>query len=272
MQSSYKINKYGKVYLVGAGPGDPDLITVKGLKALQKADVVVYDRLAIPDLLHEVAGHAELIYVGKIPGRVCASQQNINEILLQKAREGKTIVRLKGGDPFVFGRGGEEARFLNSHGIEFELVPGISSALSAPMFAGIPLTYRNLSRSFTVVTGHVQQSGNPDLDWERLAGEETLVVLMGMRNLNHIAHQLMVHGKAPETPAAVIHKATYADQTVITGTLVGISEKAVHISSPSVIVFGEVVLMSDELDWFAGSGHTRDQLNGFPAEKSLELP
>lgn len=254
-------NNYGTVYLTGAGPGDPDLITVKGLKALQKADVVVYDRLAVPDLLNEVPENAELIYVGKKPGRASASQDQINKVLLQKALEGKSVVRLKGGDPFIFGRGGEEARFLAGRGIKFELIPGISSALSAPMYAGIPLTYRNLSRSFTVITGHVSHPDELSHDWQRLAGEDTLVVLMGMRNLNHIAHQLMLHGKAPETPIGIIHKATYSDQETVIDTLIGVSEKATNLSSPSVIVIGEVVLMADEIAWFSESEDIHDHLS-----------
>ncbi|MEX1135933.1 MAG: uroporphyrinogen-III C-methyltransferase [Balneolales bacterium] len=259
MRRQSSIKGYGKVYLTGAGPGDPDLITVKGLKTLQKADVVVYDRLAVPDLLNEVSAKAELIYVGKKPGRASASQEQINEVLLQKAVEGKTVVRLKGGDPFIFGRGGEEARHLASHGVDFEVIPGISSALSAPMFAGIPLTYRNLSRSFTVITGHVRKSDELKHDWDRLAGEDTLVVLMGMSNLNHIAHQLMLHGKAPETPVGIIHKATYADQETVIDTLVGVSEKSIHITSPSVIVIGEVVLLANEIAWFGKSENKRGQ-------------
>ncbi|MEX1121623.1 MAG: uroporphyrinogen-III C-methyltransferase [Balneolales bacterium] len=253
-------NNYGKVYLTGAGPGDPDLITVKGLKTLQKADVVVYDRLAVPELLKEVPAKAELIYVGKKPGKASASQEQINEVLLQKAVEGKTVVRLKGGDPFVYGRGGEEARYLKRHGVSFELIPGISSALSAPMYAGIPLTYRNLSRTFTVITGHLQKPEELDHDWERLAGEETLVVLMGMRNLKHIANQLILHGKAPETPVGIVHKATYIDQQTLTDTLKGVAEKAIDLNSPSVIVIGEVVKLADELEWFGKSvGEQPDQ-------------
>ncbi|MEX0685402.1 MAG: uroporphyrinogen-III C-methyltransferase [Balneolales bacterium] len=263
-----KISALGKVYLVGAGPGDPELITVKGLKTLQEADVIVYDRLAVPDLLDEAPEHAELIYVGKKPGRVSASQNQINYILLQKALEGKTVVRLKGGDPFIFGRGGEEARYLADHGVVFELVPGISSALAAPMFAGIPLTYRNVSRSFTVITGHVQKNEEYKPDWKHLAGQDTLVVLMGMSNLAHIAHQLILHGKAPETPVAIIHKATYPDQKTVTDTLIGIAEKVKKLASPSAIVIGEVVLMAEDIAWFGQKEQLQQDLNLHPLKKT----
>lgn len=240
----------GTVYITGAGPGDPDLITLKGKKALQRADVVVYDRLANPELLGWTPTRSEHIYVGKRPDKPSVSQGQINRILVAKALEGKTVVRLKGGDPFVFGRGAEECEVLRSHGIPFEIIPGISSALSAPAYAGIPVTHRSVSRSFTVVTGHTLASSDPFENWENLAGADTLVVLMGLRNLPAIADRLQSFGKPADTPVAVIAQASRPEQSVHTGTLADIAKSVTHLSSPATIVIGELARMHEQLAWF----------------------
>lgn len=239
----------GKVYLIGAGPGDPGLITVKGLTYLRQADVVLYDRLVHPQLLDEVAAAAELIDVGKEPKLHRRPQNEINDLLIAKAREGKTVVRLKGGDPFVFGRGGEEAQALAEAGIPFEVVPGVTSAIAVPAYAGIPVTHRDFASTFTVVTGH---TCGPDsrMDWEALPRAGTLVFLMGVRHLPEIVQQLVAHGRALETPVAVIEWGTTTAQVVVTGTLADIAEKSKEIGPPATLVVGEVVKLSEQLTWF----------------------
>ncbi|MEX0721198.1 MAG: uroporphyrinogen-III C-methyltransferase [Balneolaceae bacterium] len=244
-----KIEK-GKVYLVGAGPGDPDLITVKGADALSLADVIVYDRLANPELLDYTSEESEHIYVGKSPGKPSVSQEQINTILVAKAGDGKIVVRLKGGDSFIFGRGGEECEALKANGVAYEVIPGISSALAAPAFAGIPLTHRKAARSFTVVTGHTITGTNAFENWEHLAHADTLVVLMGVNNLAKISELLIRLGKAGCTPVAVIENATYQSQKIVIGTLEDIAEKASHSSPPATIVIGELAAMGNDLAWF----------------------
>lgn len=240
----------GKVYLIGAGPGDPDLITLKGAKALQTADVIVYDRLANTELLSHARDHSEHLYVGKSPDKPSISQEQINRILITKAREGKSVARLKGGDPFVFGRGGEECEALRSEEIPYEVVPGISSALAAPAFTGVPVTHRKEARSFTVVTGHTIKKSNDFENWEHLAFADTLVVLMGMRNLAKIADNLMNHGRDSNTPVVVVEKATYKNQRVAKGNLGNIADKAEELSSPGTIIIGKVAAKSNTLAWF----------------------
>lgn len=240
----------GKVYLVGAGPGDPDLITVRGQKILRKADVVIYDRLANPELLSETPLDSEHIYVGKTGGQPSISQEQINRILVNKAKEGKVVVRLKGGDPFIFGRGGEELQTLTAHHINYDVIPGISSSIAAASFAGIPLTHREYSSSFTVITGHSVTSGNFSECWESLANCETLVILMGFRKLKKITRKLINAGKSPSTPVAVIEKATYKDQKVVLGTLNSIGIRVKDLSTPATIVIGDVVNLGFQLDWF----------------------
>lgn len=242
--------KTGTVYITGAGPGDPDLITLKGKKALQQADVVVYDRLANPELLGWTPARSEHIYVGKRPDKPSVSQDQINRILVAKALEGKTVVRLKGGDPFVFGRGAEECEALRSRSIPFVVIPGISSALSAPAFAGIPVTHRSVSRSFTVVTGHTLASSDPFENWENLAGADTLVILMGLRNLPAIAERLQRYGKPANTPVAVIAHASRPEQRVETGTLADIAEHVTGLVSPATIVIGQLARMHEQIAWF----------------------
>lgn len=240
----------GKAYLIGAGPGDPELITVKGANILKRADIIVYDRLSNPELLALTTDSSEHIYVGKHPGKPSVSQKQINHILVTKAREGKMVARLKGGDPFVFGRGGEECQALRSHNIPFEVVPGISSALAAPAFAGIPVTYRKVARSFTVVTGHTIKNTDPYGNWEHLAYADTLVILMGIKSLPQIAEKLIKYGRKADTPASVIEKATYQSQKVVHGSLETIAQKSKSFSPPGTIVVGKLAAQGDGLAWF----------------------
>ena len=238
----------GKVYLVGGGPGDPELITVKGLALLRRADVVLYDRLVAPELLDEVPATAERIPVGKTPGQHSLTQPEINALLIAKAQTGQVIVRLKGGDPFVFGQGGEECQVLAEAGIPFEVIPGVSSAIAAPAYAGIPVTHREHASQFTVVTGRDRNGGLPD--WENLPRQGTLVFLMGVARLAEITAGLQAHGWSPQTPAAVIQRASTAQQRVALGTLADIAGLAAGFEAPSTIVVGEVVSLSSSIRWF----------------------
>ena len=244
----------GKVYLVGAGPGDPGLITVKGLAYLRRAGVVLYDRLVHPQLLEEALPAAERIDVGKAPAHHRRSQDEINTLLVEKAQAGNLVVRLKGGDPFVFGRGGEECQALAKAGIPFEVVPGVSSAIAAPAYAGIPVTHRDFASAFTMVTGHVWSGHTGDdsigIDWAALPRFGTLVFLMGANHLSEIARQLVAQGYSPETPAAVIQRGTTAAQTVVDGTLANIADRARGLQPPATIVIGEVVNLRQQLAWF----------------------
>jgi uroporphyrin-III C-methyltransferase len=245
---------YGLVSLVGAGPGDPELITVKGLRRLRNADVVVYDALVNPALLRDCRPDALLLFAGKRAGLHARSQSQINALLIDYARAGRAVVRLKGGDPFVFGRGGEEAEALAEAGIAWEVVPGISSAVAVQAYAGIPLTHRAAASSFAVVTGH-EDPERPEtrLGWQALAtGLDTLVVLMGVGRLRSIAAQLISNGKAPETPAAVIEQGTLPEQQTVVGTLATIAEEVERagLSAPATLVVGEVVRLRERLSWF----------------------
>ncbi len=242
----------GTVYLVGAGPGDPGLMTVRGMRALRAADVVVYDRLVHRALLDEAPPWAERIFAGKEPGQPCLPQAAIHEMLVQRAREGKMVVRLKGGDPFVFGRGGEECEALRAAGIRFEVVPGVTSAIAVPAFAGIPVTHREHASAFAVVTGH-QRDGASDLDWSALARIPTLVVLMGLHRLPEIAARLVAHGADPATPAAVVARGTLPEQRLVVGTLRTIAERIQQagIEPPATLVVGAVVHLHETLQWFA---------------------
>lgn len=238
----------GTVSLIGAGPGDPDLITVRGLKRLRRADVVVYDRLVSEALLEEAPEWAERIFVGKAPGRQVMSQEAINALLVARAREGLAVVRLKGGDPFVFGRGGEEALACTEAGVPWEVVPGISSALAAPASAGIPVTHRLVAGNFAVVTAHRADEAEA-LDWEALSRLDTLVILMGVERLPHLTAALLRHGRGPHTPAAIIERATLPDERVLVATLATLADEATRaaISSPATIVIGEVVRVREAL-------------------------
>ena len=244
----------GIVYLVGAGPGDPRLITVKGLECIKKADVLVYDRLASPRLLSYARPGAEMIYAGKSPVRHTLKQDEINSLLLDKAREGKTVTRLKGGDPYVFGRGGEEAEFLHTHNIPFEIIPGITAGIAVPAYAGIPVTHRDFNSSVAFITGNEDPSKeDTSLDWSRIAkGCGTLVFYMGMSNLPHIVEKLTANGLPAETPVAVIRWGTRPEQQTVTGTLADILERAraAKMGHPAIIVVGGVVSLRDKLKWF----------------------
>lgn len=246
--------KRGKVYLVGAGPGDTGLITVKGLNCLRQANVIIYDRLLDERLLDSAPPEAERIYVGKTPRYHTKEQTEINQLLVDKAKEGKTVVRLKGGDPFVLGRGGEEVEALAQNHIPFEVVPGISSAIAVPAYAGIPVTHRRLSSSVTIITGHEGSTkGKSSIAWEKLStGVDTLIFLMGAGNLPQIVRQLVENGRVPSTPIALIKDGTWPHQVTITGTLANIVAKAQssNFSPPAVMVVGEVVKMREKLRWF----------------------
>ncbi len=244
----------GKVYLVGAGPGDPELITLKAARYLAEADVVIYDRLIDNRLLEEVPAKAELIYVGKKAGHHTLKQPEINQLLVNKAKEGKTVVRLKGGDPFLLGRGGEEAEALAENDIPFEVVPGVTSATAVPAYAGIPVTHRSFASSLAIITGHEDPTkGDSSIAWDKLAtGADTLVFLMGMGNLAQIADELIKNGRSPSTPVAVIRDGTTPRQQTIVGTIADIAAKAANsgIESPALIVVGDVVRLRERLSWF----------------------
>ncbi|HZD41968.1 MAG TPA: uroporphyrinogen-III C-methyltransferase, partial [Terriglobales bacterium] len=219
---------------------------------LQRAAVIVYDRLVNPVLLFEASPAAIKIFVGKQTRRHCIAQTEINHILIGYARLGRDVVRLKGGDPFVFGRGGEEAEALADAGIPFELVPGVTSAVAVPAYAGIPLTHRNFASSFAVVTGHQMQDAPLAIDWAKLAtAVDTLVILMGMANLPRIVERLIAHGRSPQTPAAVIRWGTTPQQATVIGRLADIAEKAAFLESPAVIVVGDVASLAQKLTWFS---------------------
>ena len=244
----------GKVYLVGAGPGDPGLLTIKGKECLCEADVVIYDYLANNALLEYAKDEAELIYVGKKGGSHIMRQEEINDLIVDRARSGKMVVRLKGGDPFIFGRGGEEAQELIKAGVNFEVVPGVTSAISVPAYAGIPLTHRDHTSTVAFVTGHEDpHKKRSDIAWDKLStGAGTLVFLMGVGNLLKIAQNLMDHGRSPNTPVAVIRKGTSAEQTTWVanlGNIAGLAEES-RIRPPAIIVVGDVVRLRDELNWF----------------------
>ena len=240
----------GRVALVGAGPGDPGLLTVRGLSLIRAADVIVHDRLVNPALLDE-APAAERIDVGKQPGAHTVSQAEINAILIAQARRGRLVVRLKGGDPFVFGRGGEEALALRRAGVPVEVVPGVSSAVAGPAAAGIPITHRRLAASFAVVTGQEDETKTrPSVDWAALAtAVDTLVVLMGSRALAEIARTLIAHGRAGETPVALIHDATTPRQVTLETTLAALADPATAptLPAPMIAVIGEVVSLRASL-------------------------
>ncbi|MBI1993403.1 MAG: uroporphyrinogen-III C-methyltransferase [Deltaproteobacteria bacterium] len=243
--------KKGKVYLVGAGPGDPGLMTVRGLELLRRAEVVVYDRLVNPVLLEEAPSAALRLFVGKGSGFHTLPQEQINGILIAQARLGSLVVRLKGGDPFIFGRGGEEAEALLAAGVPFEVVPGVSSAVAVPAYAGIPLTHRELSSSFAVITGHEACKAEPSVDWARLStAVDTLVILMGLKNFPLIVGKLLAHGRSPATPVALIRWGTTEEQQTVVGTLADIIDKAAVLQPPVVVVVGEVVALRDRLHWF----------------------
>ncbi len=262
----------GKVYLVGAGPGDPELITVRGLRLLRQAEVVVYDRLIPAALLDEAPAEAERIYVGKRPGCHTISQEAINALLVEKARAGKCVVRLKGGDPFVLGRGGEEALALARAGVPFEVVPGVTSATAVPAFAGIPVTHRGLSTAFAVVTGHRAGDAEDDVDWSVYAQVPTLVILMGMKRARRICQALIAAGRPPHTPAAVISWGTTEAQRAVRTTLARLPDaiKEAKLVSPGILVVGEVAALADVLAWFEPAGKSVELAHHSSGEKRIE--
>ncbi|WP_239615192.1 uroporphyrinogen-III C-methyltransferase [Cohnella mopanensis] len=243
----------GKVYLVGAGPGDPKLITVRGLEALKRSDVVVFDRLAGPQLLNHAKPDAERIYVGKLPDRHTMKQEDINQLLVDLALQGKTVIRLKGGDPTVFGRVGEEADLLQKNGIIYEIIPGITSAIAVPAYAGIPVTHRDWASSFSVITGHESPDKlDHSIYWDKVTNATgTLVFLMGVAKIAYISEQLIKHGRSPETPVALVQWGTRAEQKTVVGTLSDIDErvKAANLKPPAVIIVGDVVRQRETLSW-----------------------
>lgn len=247
----------GKAYLVGGGPGRADLITVRGLKILRQAEVVLYDRLIAQELLQEVPPSAELIFVGKGPDRHIMSQEEINRLLVERVKAGQQVVRLKGGDPFVFGRGGEELLALAEAGLPFEVVPGVSSILAAPAYAGIPVTHRGLVTSFAVVTGHEDPTKPESItDWTALARIPTLIILMAVKHIADICAELIKAGRAAATPAAIISWATTDYQQVQRATLSTLPEviETHQLPTPAVIVIGEVAALADQLAWFQADG------------------
>lgn len=268
-----------KVYLIGAGPGDPGLLTLKGKAVLEMADVVVYDALANEALLNHARPDAERIYVGKVAGNHALPQDQINQLIIDKAKEGKVVARLKGGDPYIFGRGGEEAEELLDAGVPFEEVPGISSTIAGPAYAGIPLTHRSFASSVTLITGHEDPSKPGSVhNWDALArSASTLVFVMGMKNLPEIAKNLMAAGLPADTPAALVHWGTTARHRSLAATIATLPEEAVKQSftNPSVIVVGGVVSLRDRLNWFEqkpllGKGvvvtRAREQASGLAAQ------
>lgn len=245
----------GKAYLVGAGPGDPELITRKGLRLLQSADVVIYDRLIPPELLAETRADAELVDAGKQPTKHRLSQEEINETLLDRALKGNIVVRLKGGDPLLFGRGGEEALACRKYGITFEIVPGVSSAYAAPAYAGIPLTHRHVSSSVTMITGHEDPSKRESsINYQALAKiGGTIVILMGVKRLPEIAAKLIENGLESDTPAAIVEWGTTRHQRSFVGTLATIADSAHknHVQPPAIVILGDVVRLRQEgMQWF----------------------
>ena len=247
-------DKTGTVYLIGAGPGDPGLLTIKAKDCIEHADVVVYDYLASPFLLDYARSDAQIIYVGKKGGDHTLSQDKINLLLVDKAKQGFDVARLKGGDPFVFGRGGEEAQMLLSHGVPYEVIPGVTSAIAAPAYAGIPVTHRDHTSFVSFITGHEDPTKkDTSMQWDVYAkSNATLVFLMGVKNLENIVKNLIKHGKPSDTPVALVRWGTTARQQTVTGTLENIAErvKQANLKSPAIIVIGHVVSLRDELSWF----------------------
>lgn len=246
-----------RVYIVGAGPGDPDLLTVKALRLLGRAEVVVYDKLVSDEILALIPAGATRIFAGKVARNHHMPQEQINELLVGLARSGRMVVRLKGGDPFLFGRGGEEAAYLASHGIAFEIIPGITSASGCTAYAGIPLTHRGVAHGVHFVTGHAKEDEPLELDWRSLASAETtLVIYMGRITARQICAQLIAHGRAPATPAAVLVNGTRPNQQVTLTTLASLADRveAIDRAAPTLLVVGDVVALAETLQWFSAEG------------------
>ena len=253
---SFMATGIGEVYLVGAGPGDPDLLTFRALRLLQQADVIVYDRLVSEEILDLARRDADLVYVGKERDKHTLPQEDINTMLARIAKKGKRVLRLKGGDPFIFGRGGEEIETLMEEGVPFQVVPGITAATGAASYSGIPLTHRQYAQSVTFVTGHLKD-GSMNLNWKALAQpNQTVVVYMGLLGVNTLCAKLIEHGMKPEMPIALVQKATTPDQRVIMGTLATLPEilQGEEVKPPTLIIVGEVVTLHEKLAWFVPSG------------------
>jgi uroporphyrinogen III methyltransferase / synthase len=252
----------GKVYLVGAGPGDPGLLTIKAAELIKAGDVIVYDRLVQEGVLAMARPSAETIYMGKQLGCHASRQDEIHQVLVEKAREGKMVVRLKGGDPFLFGRGGEEVEYLAEHGVPFEVVPGVSSCLSAPLSANIAVTHREFSSAVAIVTGHNADGNHDRLDWGALSRIDTLVFLMCVHNLGNITQRLIAAGRSAQTPAAIIQTAFWDGGQVVSGTLENIAEEVrrAGIKPPATLVVGEVVRLREKLQEFMASNPQKEEV------------
>ena len=249
--------KKGKVFICGAGPGDPKLMTLRAMELLKTCNIVLYDRLVSKEIIDQIPAESEKAYVGRMVGDPATHQDRTNDLMVKYAKKGKDVLRLKGGDPFIFGRGAEEAEYLIKHGVEFEIVPGITSSIASPAYAGIPLTHRRYSSSVAIVTGH--EDAKKDklvVKWDELAGAvDTIVVLMGIAELDRISHNLIKAGMKKSIKVAIVASGTTDNQRIVKGTLGNIaklSEKA-NIRSPAVIVIGSVAGLSDKLDWFKKS-------------------
>lgn len=253
----------GEVALVGAGPGDVELLTLKALRFLQQADVVLYDYLVSDDIMSLVPSDTILVCVGKKAGHHSVPQEKTNQLLVDFAQQGHRVVRIKGGDPFIFGRGGEELEVLAEAGISFHVVPGITAAAGATAYAGIPLTHRDFAQSAMFITGHLKAESD-QMDWSTLArGNQTLVIYMGLMKSEYIEAQLIEHGRSPDTPVAIIERGTQASQKVFKGQLSQLAELAKDAQSPSLIVVGEVVSLSDKLAWFEPTQGQQEQSRQF---------
>jgi uroporphyrin-III C-methyltransferase len=265
----------GKVYLVGAGPGDIELLTIKGLRLIRQADVIYYDSLMNKDILKEAKPTCNVIFCGKRCGNAEMTQEEINKSLVKSALEGHMVIRLKGGDPFVFGRGGEEILTLKFLNIPFEVIPGVSSSVAGPAYAGIPLTHRNVSTSFAVITGHeAPDKENSQVEWGKIIGIQTLVFLMAITNRKKIAYQLLNHGRSADEPVAFIENATLPTQKVIRTTLIRVATEDIEVKTPALMIIGDVVNL--DLSWFAPKNHSAiDQRvleKTFDREAPLPLP
>jgi uroporphyrin-III C-methyltransferase len=255
------MTQVGKVYLVGAGPGDPELLTLRAARLLRSGDVIVYDRLIQEEVLALAKPSSEKLFMGKVLGCHASRQDEIHQLLVEKAREGKTVIRLKGGDPFLFGRGGEEVEYLAEHGVPFEVVPGVSSCLSAPLSANIAVTHRDASSSVAIVTGHNAIGNHERVDWQALSKIDTVVFLMGVHNVKTIAEKLVAAGRSPDTPAAMIQMAFWDGEHVVTGTLRNIASEVMRagVEPPATLVVGEVVRLRDKLKQLIASNSEKSE-------------